>query len=213
MKYSDDHQYLSVCQNLPEIPKNIPEGAMIIKIQGNKDITALKPNTFNKYSKCARLHLSWNRIQVIENKTFTGLIRLQRLHLEFNMIHRIYVGSFAQLTSNLHIPDFYLDLRNNSLTTFSKTLFGSHSSSNRLELGLGGNNLECNSSLCWLKWAELDGWLTWLSEKDSKPACLNTHTFFDNTCGSKYYLMLPVFEEYKHVKCQALVCCWPLIQY
>ncbi len=186
MKYNDDHQYLSVCQNLPEIPKNIPEGAMVIKIQGNKDITALRPNTFSKYSKCAQLHLSWNRIQVIENKTFAGLVILQGLHLEFNMIHTIYVGSFAGLNSqrSVSIPELYLDLRNNSLTTFSKTLFGPGLGSNDLKLGLVDNNFLCKSSLCWLKWAEVDGWLTWLPEQ-SKLECLNSGTFFNDTCRGK----------------------------
>ncbi len=219
-KVSDGQTYVRICQNLEEIPGDIPKNVKIISILGNQDITSLEPNTFKKYSSCILLNLHWNRIenlsvnsfnglihlvrlslqhnmiQIIKNGTFTGLIALERIYLQFNAIHSIGSDTFAELIFH---PSVYLDLRNNSLTTFSNTLFGSHLGSSKLELGLGGNNLECNSSLCWLKWAELDGRLTWLSEKHSKPACLNTHTFFDNTCGSKYYLMLLVFAEYKLV--------------
>ena len=201
----EEHEYIRICQNLPEIPTIIPEQVTTISIQGNEDIILLEANAFRKNSMCRYLQLSWNRIDTISIEAFSGLNALKRIFLRHNRIQAIRNGTFSQnvrletvdLSFNeiqiieaetfaklaLH-NSLELNLESNALVSLSRSVFASSLAAKRIKLDLAENSLSCDHRTCWIKRAEQDGWLTWLKPESSKPKCLENATILD-TCGSK----------------------------
>ena len=83
-----DKDYFSICQNITEIPLDVPANAVRIEIMGN-NITTLQNHTFSHLGKCTYMSLAWNRLQHLESKSLDGLRSLIVLHLTDNCIESI----------------------------------------------------------------------------------------------------------------------------
>ena len=81
-----------------------------------------------------------------------GLYSLTGLHLEFNLITTIDDRTFAKLP-NLE----KLNLDNNYLTTFNDNVFSLKRHGMIVQLWLGDNPMYCDCRMCWLKEAEEQG--------------------------------------------------------
>ena len=90
----------------------------------------------------------------MEPGAFFGLINLQKLHLDNNAL--------STLTWEVFNPVDYVDT-------------GGHPPV--VTLSLGGNPLQCESNLCWLKQGKRDGWIKSFTRDDrdmaGEPECRN----------------------------------------
>ncbi len=123
------------------------------------------------------LWLGDNEIEELKQDTFLGLTQCTALYLYSNKIHTIHSGVLDGLVSLTQ-----LNLQGNELTTLPWTMFGKEHPA-QLELRLSANPLECNTSLCWLKHAEQEGWVTWYTDSWGsvyKPDCSGTNTDWDD---------------------------------
>ncbi len=168
-----------------------------VLLHDNK-LTKLSKGMFNGLPNCIELGLLFNYIDSIEQDTFIGLDKLEILHLHDNRLTQLKQGMFTGLkslswltvfTNSLHTVDTgslsglpkltYVGLGANGLTTLSWTAFipdntnGNLTSPPALQLQLSLNPFQCNSSLCWIKQAERDGWLTWWDGDAFAPQCHN----------------------------------------
>ena len=105
----------------------------------------------------------------------TGLSSLSRLNLQNNRLLRtILPGGFSNLP-RLEL----LHLHSNAIQTLSRNIFYSSTHPEwhplNLRMSLDGNPLQCNASLCWMKEAEAQGWITWYIDGTNplNPNCAN----------------------------------------
>ncbi len=176
-----DRKYYRTCKGLSTIPDDIPAEAVTVFIRDNSirrvpadvfsqlshctfisltynEIEQIEPGAFNGLISLEDLYLYNNKLSVIEPGTFNGLISLQQLYLQNNMLSVIEPGTFSQLPAlaSLHLND-------NKLTTLPWTVFtngtGNITRPASLQLRLEENPLQRDTSLCWVKQAEQDGWI------------------------------------------------------
>ena len=121
------------------------------------------------------LELNVNRLNYISGDMWTGLGSLSQLNLQKNRhLHTILPGGFSNLRS-LQL----LHLQSNAIQTLSRNIFYSSTHPEwhppRLRMSLDGNPLQCNASLCWIKEAEAQGWITWYLDRANplSPNCAN----------------------------------------
>ncbi len=173
----------------------------------SNELEVLQPGMLSGLYDCTDLQLNRNKIHTIQSETFKdGLSSLQTLNLHENKIEEITQGTFVGLTQcthlslssnkihTIHIGGLEgmdsltkLYLYNNELITLFWTVFGNEPPS-QLTLALSypytppDNPWACNSSLCWIKHGEQDGWLTWGTWIGTvhKPQCSNTNTDWDD---------------------------------
>ena len=161
-------------------------------------LTKLTKGMFNGIPNCNELNLFINYIDSIESDTFSGLEKVEILHLHDNRLTRLTQGMFTGLKSlklltvfsnSIHTVDTgalsglpkltQIGMGANALTTLSWTAFISEKTEGglnypaALKLQLQLNPFQCNSSLCWIKQAESDGWLTWWDGDRFAPQCYN----------------------------------------
>ena len=133
----------------------------------NNQIPAVMSENFSKLSKLQELILRGNNLMIIRGAMWIGLESLTYLDLYENEITVIEKGGF----SNLPMIE-KIELRNNKLSTLGPDAFClspyPHPTVNpsQLMLLLDGNDLFCNSSLCWLKEAENNGLITLTEDID-----------------------------------------------
>ncbi len=164
-------------------------------------LTQLTRGIFLGLPKCIALMLQFNFIDSIESEAFTGLESIESIFLHDNRLTQLVQGMFANLplltllnldANSLHtvhsgalsgLPQLNkLGLRINGLRTLSWTAFISTESPRHfdhpvsLQLHLQHNPLECNTSMCWIKQAEEEGWLTWWGGDRFAPQCHNYPT-------------------------------------
>ncbi len=155
---------------LSTIPDNIPSEAVQVDIRGNP-IRTVPADVFSQLSHCIWLHLDSNEIEWIETGAFNGLISLEWLYLYGNKLSEIEPGTFSQLPALT-----YLFLSDNKLTALPWTVFtdgtGNITRPASLILELDENPLQCDTSMCWTKQGEQDGWFTW-SFSFTDPECAN----------------------------------------
>ncbi len=141
----------------------------VLGLHDNK-LSVIEPGTFNGLISLEGLGLENNKLSVIEPGTFNGLISLEELWLSYNKLSEIEPGAFSQLPA----LDWLL-LDGNKLIALQWTVFtdgtGNITRPASLVLELDWNPLQCDTSLCWVKQAEQDGWLT--LDSDSDPDCAN----------------------------------------
>ncbi|XP_057705613.1 slit homolog 3 protein isoform X1 [Corythoichthys intestinalis] len=153
-------------KSLMEIPSNLPEGIMEIRLEQNL-IKSVPPGAFSSYKKLKRIDLSKNQISDIAADAFSGLrsltslvlygnkitelpkglfdglVSLQLLLLNANKINCLRVNTFQDL-QNLNL----LSLYDNKLQTISKGLFTPLRSIKTLHLAQ--NPFMCDCHLKWL---------------------------------------------------------------
>ena len=122
-------------------------------------ISAINPESFVNLSSCVILNLAANSLTGIKPESFTGLTHLERLNLVHNEITAIEPRAFAGLTSLVELA-----LNTNQLTTLSQDVFDprlymEERDQQGVYLGLSKNPLVCDSSLCWVKEGEVQGWI------------------------------------------------------
>ena len=160
-------------------------------------IEVVRENTFTNLSVCEELWLGWNKIHTIEDGAWNGLDSLKQLSLRYNKIELLWPGMFSGLDNctRLELNDnkihtihtraldglvslTELRLYGNQLTTFPWTVFGKEHPAQHV-LWLSENPLVCNSTLCWLKHADMQGWIGWWRPAH-KPFCSDTDTDWDD---------------------------------
>ncbi len=92
---------------------------------------------------------------MIRELMFAGLSNLRTLYMGGSHIHTIEQNSFKD---NMALQ--LLNLQRNSIETLSRCIFdGVNHPTNLNKLQLKNNPLRCET-LCWLKQAEVEGWIT-----------------------------------------------------
>uniref|UniRef100_A0A8C0GUV2 Slit guidance ligand 3 n=1 Tax=Chelonoidis abingdonii TaxID=106734 RepID=A0A8C0GUV2_CHEAB len=148
-------------KGLTEIPSNLPEGIVEIRLEQNS-IKTVPPGAFSQYKKLKRIEdskldcylllfcfpvsfrvLYGNKITEIPKGLFDGLVSLQLLLLNANKINCLRVNTFQDL-HNLNL----LSLYDNKLQTISKGLFAPLQSIQTLHLAQ--NPFVCDCHLKWL---------------------------------------------------------------
>ncbi len=128
------------------------------------EISFLEPGLFSDMSNLYNVYLRHNQLTVIKTNTFLGCKNVHYLHLESNKIYSIETLAlngmknirFIHLQYNDLVTLSYsilnpLDFPGSSSSTFD---WGRRGSGNKLYIDLDDNLLNCNSSLCWMKYAE-----------------------------------------------------------
>ena len=150
-------------------------------------ISLIDHNAFNGVPSVTKIYLDDNQLTIIHTLTFAGLPNLSKLYLNSNRIVTIETGSFydnAALT--------LLWLYNNDLETFPQCIFNpAHHPAALNLLRIYSNPLQCNDTLCWLKYAEAASWITvFLAESTqcAGPPALESRTWdtlntTDLNCG------------------------------
>ncbi len=171
-EYTSGRRYYRECQALTFIPPNIPAEAYRVEINFN-NISTLRANEFSQLSQCVVLILHSNKIREIHPHAFFGLKSLATLFLYTNEISHIKPGTLSMLTElrNLYV-------QNAGLTSLPWTVFTSLDNMNHpasLTLRIERNPLQCDTSVCWMRRAEQDGWLTWAeyNGRTFYPECAN----------------------------------------
>ena len=155
---------------LTQVPLDIPAEATWVRLDNNQ-ISVIPPAAFSNLTRCTVLWLSGNILIHVRADIFENLYQLMVLNLENNRISNIESGAFAKFTKMK-----VLNVKGNELTTLESDVFSSQHHA-YLTLLLSGNPLHCNSTLCWIKRAERDGWIT-LNHRGTdtfwpKPDCTN----------------------------------------
>ena len=164
--------------------------ACIILELDDNEISEVEPGAFNGLGNVTRLILrnNWlnslkvgmfeglvavdylscfrNRISAIEDNTFVILMRLKYLFLGHNHLLSLSPGAFCGLQS-IDV----LWLQSNRLTSLPEDAF--RHLPRPLKLFVSGNLLQCDADLCWLKYEELNGTITWIDGVyNSPPTCV-----------------------------------------
>ena len=109
---------------------------------------------FSELEALEDLFLEHNDIERLQSGVFVGLKELKTLELGFNSLSSLDADVFAGLESLQK-----LSLVGNSMTSITYTDF--QPLPRPLELLLSNNPLQCGSDLCWLKYEEQEGSVTW----------------------------------------------------
>ena len=146
------------------------ESLQYLNLQINK-ISNIDASAFDYIPQCTELWFGGNDLSYIRADTFEKLPHLVKLELSVNRIFYIESGAF---TKQRKLKRLYL--HRNGLTTLRRSVFSSQHKKN-LTLLLSHNPLQCDTTLCWIKQAERDGWITlnYTTADDylSKPDCAN----------------------------------------
>ena len=162
-----DYRYYKTNCGAAEVPTDIPAEAREAWLNHNY-ITDIPLGIFSHLKQCFDLELDTNKFTVLKSGMLEGLTSLKRLNLGHNQISHIEPGSFR----SLQLTELYLDNNRLIKPMQEKDLIGSQSLT--LILTLGNNPLQCDSKMCWIKQAELDGWITWhTTDGWGKPDCEN----------------------------------------
>ncbi len=145
------YHFLQGQQGLQQVPV-IPAEATHVYLDGN-EISDIGPGVFHELNKCIYMNLGFNHLTEIRPDMWEGLNSLKTLILYVNEIHHISDGAFSTLPA---VRSIYLN--HNKLKVLSRTVFGPNHP-HRLDLHLGDNPLQCDSKLCWMEEAEVEGWL------------------------------------------------------
>ena len=144
------------------------ESLKLLTLHGNK-VETIETGVFRKLTQCMKIKLDSNRLSRIEKGMFDGLEALEELSLTMNRISYIEPGSFKSL---MQLRKLYL--YSNELTTLEQNVFNLAYHPAEVTLLLFHNPLRCNSSLCWMKQGEQDGWISWYYDFDMfVPECGN----------------------------------------
>ena len=166
----NDYRFSRKNCELSEVPRDIPVTIKEVQLDENH-ISDITDGVFSRLSQCKELSLAQNKLSSIRYGMFEGLVSLDNLDLKRNIISSIESGSFTSLSRLTHV-----NLEDNQLTTFDN-LF-SKPSSGSISLYLSNNPLHCDSSLCWIKDAEKDGWIIL---KGPNPTCENySNAYWDD---------------------------------
>ncbi len=143
-----------------EIQKNLFDGLALrsLHLENNK-IHSLHPQAFEG-ADVRDLHMANNELQVIDSGTFTNVTSLEWIDLSGNQLHTL---ERAILPKEPSLNTNRLFLHSNKLTTFLPSVY-SGGFPRRLQLTLHDNPLVCDSSTCWMREEEENGWLTWDSQ-------------------------------------------------
>ena len=150
--------------------QNIQDGAFsgLISLKNlyldNNNLTKLS-NIFKGLTNLLYLHFEGNQIKQIQSGVFIVLGSLQDLYLSENEMINVDSDMFHGLTQ---LRKLYL--KKNKIKCFSLQMFLSEMSNEEgasekhtLHLNLGHNQLQCNSSFCWLQEAINGGKIAWTS--------------------------------------------------
>ena len=146
------------------------ESLQFLNLQYNK-IRNIHASAFDHIPHCTELWLYANELTYIRTDTFEKLPQLAKLERSKNRLFDIEPGAFTKrkMLKLLH-------LHHNRLTTLQRNVFSSQHQTN-LTLFLSVNPLLCDSTMCWIKWDERDGWiaLDYTQNDDfwNKPDCTN----------------------------------------
>ncbi len=194
--------YQRYCQDLKYIPSDIPFDVVEMRIFGNpirtireldlgllfdlklldlafNEISHIEKGALVRLTGLEQMNLFENRLTQIIPGIFTDLPSLWRLDIDANAVHTVHPGALA-LSGLPAIKQ--LTLHDNVIVTlpwnvFSDKSYHDYSSSmgnrSKLELILSDNPMICNCSLCGIKQAEEDGWLTWWGGDEHAPECSN----------------------------------------
>ena len=112
------------------------------------------------------LNLRYNEIRKLPPRCFYGLSKLEDLWLSHNEISSITSETFEGLISLKT-----LRLHWNQISSISRDVF----IWNDMQVALGDNPLDCDERSFWMKKAEEDGRLTFLTTRrdESPPSCAN----------------------------------------
>ena len=131
------------------------ESLELLTLHGNR-VDTIEAGVFRKLIQCTKIKLDSNRLRQIKEGMFDGLNALKELSLTMNRISYIQPRSFKSL---IQLRKLYL--YNNKLTTMEQNVFNHPYHPTEVTLLLFHNPLKCNSSLCWMKQGEQEGWITW----------------------------------------------------
>ena len=144
---------------------------VLVDLDDNQ-ISTLHDGAFTSLTKLKYLNLGSNQIREIRGDMWRKLRYVRWVNLEQNQINAVPSDGFGNLRSIKRIS-----LKNNNLTTLDCDVFdpkdfpGYRRHPRKLGLKLGGNPLQCDSRMCWIKRGEDAGWIYW--EEDSVPECEN----------------------------------------
>ena len=133
----------------------------------SNEIRDIEPGALLNLIKCTKIRLQDNQLTCLRQGIFEGLISLEILELSRNSISVIEPRTFSH-TPVLRI----LYLNDNQLITLMDKL--NQIKSKKSYLYLGGNPLQCDSRMCWIKQAEQVGWLKIWGDGDGdrrRPQC------------------------------------------
>ena len=133
----------------------------------SNEISTIESNAFSTLDRLMHIDLGYNQLAHIDGDEFKGLTSLVALAVNDNGISTIPTGTVGDF-KGLNL----LWLNNNKLTTLSRKIFqgegqpeGQHPKS--IDMRIGGNRLECDSRMCWIKEGQKNGWLR------TSPYCSN----------------------------------------
>ena len=131
------------------------ESLELVTLHDNS-VVSIEVGVFRKLTHCTQIKLDSNRLRQIKEGMFAGLNVLEELSLTMNGISYIEPGSFKSL---MQLSKLYL--YSNELTTLEQNVFNFPYHPVEVTLLLFQNPLKCNSSLCWVKQGEREGWISW----------------------------------------------------
>ncbi len=126
----------------------------IINMRNNM-ISSIDDYSFTSVPSVTYIHLKMNHLSVIRRGMFSGLPVLQTVRLEKNRIHTVQPGCFKD-----NIALAYLQLGHNAIKVLPQSMFDLEIHPPALHLfHMENNPLVCNRSMCWVRQAELNGWI------------------------------------------------------
>ncbi len=132
---------------------NLPNLDLIILDQNQ--ITSIDDHTWAGAPSVRVINLGKNKLTIIREHHFAGLPNLQILYLFSNLLHTIEANSFKD---NVGLTKLWLN--DNSLQTLEQSMFDLNNHPTNLNnFQMKDNPLDCDT-LCWVKQAEQQGWLT-----------------------------------------------------
>ena len=148
------------------------ESLQFLNLQYNK-ISNIHSSAFDHIPHCTELWFYANELTYIRTDTFEKLPQLAKLELSKNRLFDIESGTF---TKQKLLKLLHLHSRSNRLTTLQRNALSSQHQTN-LTLLLAVNPLLRDSTMCWIKQAGRDGWITlnYIQNGDfwNKPDCAN----------------------------------------
>ena len=172
----------------------------------NNHLRTIEAGSFLGLSRVKTLNLQNNSLTYLQTGCFEGLNEIQSISLEHNKISQSEFGVFelgslinlylshnqiSQLLPGVlngmsALSQLWLDY--NELRTLKWTIIDPEwRSSSGYQLKLQGNQIQCDSLLCWLKLGQDQGLLNWHSNSlYYTPECMNTTTVWadmDLHCG------------------------------
>ena len=118
---------------------------ILLNINGNNGIN-VADDVWKTMSNSERLYIEYNNLESFPD--LHAFTTLQQLYLKGNSLTN--VGNLSILKQNMGL--WKIHLQHNDFTTLDNLLEVADSlTSSALHVHLNGNNLECNSDMCWMK--------------------------------------------------------------